>query len=259
MAGGRGAKRKLKKLRRETGEASAVVSQCLNMLSIHGIVVSFAHELPQVLQRLLDGTDAASVGQAQQGSKGSSLARLASGNAQMQPPQQAQQVPQMAPRVQAPLPPVAPLSFDELDFDIGFDADDLVGGAALPVQGYVEQGPDGQMPPISMEAMARQVDGANERMMDRLATQGVRHKHGQGPPGMQGQRMQSAEGPAVARNPLEDPMGNGAPPARQAGGGGRVNRVTGLSREEQARIISGVTGKDMDAPAASATIKPANL
>lgn len=236
--GGTGAKRKLKKLRRETEESSAVVAQCMHICGMNGIVISFPHEIPQVLQQLLESGNLAAVttgggGLPGQNGKATSLARLVAGPSR---------IPAAAPQEQTSVAPALasapPMSFDELDFEVEFSMDSVASSQEQQAPG------DGQMPPISIADMEARVEAANQRMTDRVATNGIQHKHGQGPPDLQGKKIGTTEG------------GENGAPARNADGGGRVNRVTGMSRAEQVRIIGKITGKDMDAPAASATIKP---
>ncbi len=232
---GRGAKRKLKKLRRETEEASAVLSQCIFILGQHGHVVSLPYEVPQILEELLSG-GVVRVGPSGEGlasPREEALARLemVEGRGSVSDFEEPARV--------------VEVDLDDLDFSsVDFDASDPVAVATADAPDA-----DGRMPPISMEAMEQRVGEATDRMMNRVATHGVHHKRGQGPAGMEGRRMQSADNSGSL-----DDMGD--PSSRPSRGEGRINRVTGMSREQSAAIIAKITGKEMGAPAGSPVAKP---
>ena len=239
---GRGAKRKLKKLQRSSEEATAIVGQCIQILSLHGYTISLPYEIPQVLQQILagQGVPAPSGGAAHPASsKETALARL-----EMDVDSGFDQGPAFTAE------PAQPVEQDLDDMD--FSNTDFGASPSVGAQGSHQVG-DGQIPPISTNEMAQRVEDANARMMDRVAAHGVRHKGGQGPADMQGRRMQAADGSAGSADSM---MGDDSEQPAPTGGGGKRNYATGLTRDESAAIIARVTGKGMDPPGSSPVAKP---
>lgn len=265
MSVGVGAKRQLKRVKREAEEQRNVVTALEMMLSNAGYKVDFPWQIPGIVQELLQGAVGRYTGIPGQ-------------------------------------PPIQMISTDGLfgsmeDFsdpaalDIEDAEDPFASSFDVPSAGSV-----GELG-LSMEEMQAIFEQKQEAHFSRVAQTGIQHQGGLGPEEYQGQKMsvdpdalrtlQRTGSPTVLRNvpasapthahPPQGARGNpfagmgsvgnvpihavpsptpsaasaasADPPS--AAGPGRVNPLTGLSREQQAAIIERATGKKPRVPEGS--------
>lgn len=285
MPGG-GAKRRLKRLKREGDESKQIVEQLMGLFMAHGVTVNFPYEIPNIVGQLLNGSGQG-VPNHQQAIEGANasidrLRQLTTGQpvqalpAAPAPPHQAPPVapapaanpaaPKVdpwaaaatgsaAPVAAAPVAPAAPVD------PWGEAAAAPLAPAPAPAPtapAAPAEGPPADGAPMSEAEMMARFQAGQERMVNRIATEGVQYKHGaQGP--ASGQRIAPAAGVQTGAAQPEASVPGAAPIPAPTGGGGGKRGMNGLTSEEARAIIARVTGQEVKPPGGNPVPKPPGM
>lgn len=266
MSGSGGAKRRLKRMKREGDESQSIVEQLMGLFMAHNITVNFPWEIPNIVgQMLAQGKQGGGPPSHQQAviQANASLDRLKqlTGKPPGTPVRQertraiqstgeAYSDPWNDLDESAPPPPVDPWGAAAEESLEEFREEDVDPYAFHPDNDDGEDEDD-----LNHDEMLRRFEAGQARMMNRVATNGVQYKHGANGPAA-GQRI--APAPEVAKNmseqPIETPV---SAPSPSTGGGKRG--MNGLTTEEARQIISRATGREIKVPGGNPTAKPAGM
>ncbi len=233
--GGGGAKRRLKRMKRQGNEKADVVDSLMGIFMAHGIQVDFPWQITETVQELLESrvqqrpTISAQAPQAAIGdrtTKGHQPTKAPRGLLmEDEPPKKA--VDPWANMVQSVLE-----SDDEDEGDIDESYADE------------EEGVSGDM-----NAMIAAYEAGQARMAERVATQGVKYKNGvQGP--ASGQKIGPAPGTPATSAPSRSMQM--IPPPEE----GERRGKNGLTPSQARAMLSRVTGREVKPPSANPVPKP---
>lgn len=257
-------------MKREGEEYKSVVDACMMLCGQHGITVNLPWELTQVLEKLLQAKAAAQVNPAMavntQQQRVNNLRQLVQGNNPAQPTQQS--APMQAPPPPTSAPPIHGRSqsassgwgppqadpFAEMEqaepvdpwANMSHDVDALF-REEKPVQQHVHQtAPEEQQMPLDQAEMMRRYKAGQDKMLNRVATEGVQYKNGGGP--AQGKVLTPAEGVPAPSTPPPGPT-----PQRNNDG---PRMKGGMTREEALDMIERASGHRPRAPEGNPVPKP---
>lgn len=258
--GGGGAKRKLKRARLQGNEKADIVDSLLGMFLAHGVVVEFPWQITQAVGELLEQRSAHVAAPSHQIGAGGSNPQLskahlpkalvASGassaprtnrSLQLEPTPEDDELYGPPPEPIDPWAEVAEamsLSSDEEEYDEG------------GFESY-EEASSGHMSEAEMIAAFK---AGQERMAERVATQGVQYKHGmQGPASGQRIAPHPRTGAAPTTAPGTPPKGIAMVPPPQEG---ERRGKNGLTPSQARALLSQATGREVRPPGANPVMKP---
>jgi hypothetical protein len=269
-------KRKMRKIKREGQEGQGIVDNLGMLLSMHGFTVSFPHEIVPAVEQLLREAGYGPGGNRTQGpSPAASMNRLA------------QQIGAPKVQVQTTYTPQASYGSPELEdfeptpaYDNPWEA--AAAGALSTSHGDFNESPtprpqgntrtSSEPPPMDPDQMRAQFEAKQAKMMERVATQGVRYSHGAGP--AQGQRMAPHPSIKTPKVPDQEFSGFGNEDIfseegdfsegndfngfeQETGGDDDSPRMKGgMSRNQALDLIQRATGHRPSAPGANPVMKP---
>lgn len=240
-----GAKRKLKKLKMQGDEAQQIVDQLLGLCMAHNISVQFPWELPNIVGQILasHATGSMSVpGQAQAVEVANeSIERLRQLTHGGPPP---------SPRPQAARDPERDPWSTVTDEEPQRDPWEMAAEAALDGQDEDLEDEPSTPEEDSYAQMVAQYEEGQARLLNRVATEGVKYKNGaQGPAA--GKKIAPAPGvlPASATESVPAVSSERAPNGEKRG-------MNGLTASEARELITRVTGKVIEPPKGNPFPKP---